>query len=38
MTDESTFTALQTVCGTPSYMAPELFGKKGHGKPVDVSL
>lgn len=36
MTDESTFTALQTVCGTPSYMAPELFGKTGHGKPVDV--
>ncbi|TCD63008.1 hypothetical protein EIP91_006100 [Steccherinum ochraceum] len=24
------------ICGTPGYMAPEIFLKSGHGKPVDV--
>lgn len=28
---ESTF----TLCGTPAYAAPEVYGMKGHGKPVD---
>lgn len=27
---------LTTTCGTPGYMAPEVFKKTGHGKPVDV--
>ncbi|EPT03224.1 hypothetical protein FOMPIDRAFT_1022546 [Fomitopsis schrenkii] len=27
---------LTEVCGTPGYMAPEIFKKTGHGKPVDV--
>jgi calcium/calmodulin-dependent protein kinase I len=27
---------LTTTCGTPGYMAPEIFKKSGHGKPVDV--
>lgn len=34
--DETTFSALTTTCGTPGYMAPEIFKKSGHGKPVDV--
>lgn len=28
--------ALSTTCGTPNYMAPEVFTKSGHGKPVDM--
>ncbi|KAI9511365.1 Pkinase-domain-containing protein [Russula earlei] len=24
------------ICGTPGYMAPEIFKKTGHGKPVDI--
>ncbi|CCM04485.1 uncharacterized protein FIBRA_06665 [Fibroporia radiculosa] len=28
--------ALTEICGTPGYMAPEIFKKTGHGKPVDV--
>jgi len=36
MIDESTFSALTTTCGTPGYMAPEIFKKQGHGKPVDL--
>ncbi|KNZ51884.1 CAMK/CAMK1 protein kinase [Puccinia sorghi] len=40
--DDSKFNALTTTCGTPgmnlhtSYMAPEIFKKSGHGKPVDI--
>ncbi|KAG9041798.1 hypothetical protein FS837_011731 [Tulasnella sp. UAMH 9824] len=34
--DEKTLTMLTEVCGTPGYMAPEIFKKTGHGKPVDV--
>ncbi|KAK1783285.1 putative calcium/calmodulin-dependent protein kinase [Copromyces sp. CBS 386.78] len=34
--DEEQFHALTTTCGTPGYMAPEIFKKSGHGKPVDL--
>ncbi|MBW0511219.1 hypothetical protein O181_050934 [Austropuccinia psidii MF-1] len=34
--DDSKFNALTTTCGTPGYMAPEIFQKTGHGKPVDI--
>jgi len=34
--DEDKLTALTEVCGTPGYMAPEIFKKTGHSKPVDV--
>lgn len=34
--DEEAFHVLTTTCGTPGYMAPEIFRKVGHGKPVDV--
>ena len=34
--DEQSFHVLTTTCGTPGYMAPEIFKKSGHGKPVDV--
>ncbi|CAZ83739.1 unnamed protein product [Tuber melanosporum] len=34
--DEEQFHILTTTCGTPGYMAPEIFNKTGHGKPVDV--
>jgi len=34
--DDSTFTLLTEVCGTPGYMAPEIFQKIGHSKPVDI--
>jgi len=34
--DDSKFNALTTTCGTPGYMAPEIFKKSGHGKPVDI--
>ncbi|KAL7415961.1 kinase-like domain-containing protein [Mrakia frigida] len=33
---EDTFKMLTTTCGTPGYMAPEIFKKTGHGKPVDI--
>ena len=32
--DEEAFHVLTTTCGTPGYMAPEIFKKIGHGKPV----
>lgn len=32
--DEEAFRVLTTTCGTPGYMAPEIFKKSGHGKPV----
>jgi calcium/calmodulin-dependent protein kinase I len=34
--EEEQFHVLTTTCGTPGYMAPEIFKKSGHGKPVDV--
>ncbi|KAI8081740.1 kinase-like domain-containing protein [Halteromyces radiatus] len=34
--DSEKFDVLRTTCGTPGYMAPEIFKKVGHGKPVDV--
>lgn len=34
--EEEQFHVLTTTCGTPGYMAPEIFKKTGHGKPVDV--
>ena len=36
--DEEAFHVLTTTCGTPGYMAPEIFKKTGHGKPVFVLL
>ncbi|GFZ48664.1 Ca2+/calmodulin-dependent protein kinase [Saitozyma sp. JCM 24511] len=36
MLDEDSFSILTTTCGTPGYMAPEIFKKAGHGKPVDI--
>ena len=36
--DEEAFDVLTTSCGTPGYMAPEIFKKTGHGKPVFVPL
>ena len=35
--DEQAFHVLTTTCGTPGYMAPEIFKKTGHGKPVYVA-
>ena len=34
--DEEQIHVLTTTCGTPGYMAPEIFKKTGHGKPVDL--
>lgn len=34
--DEEQFHVLTTTCGTPGYMAPEIFKKTGHGKSVYV--
>jgi calcium/calmodulin-dependent protein kinase I len=34
--DDEKFHVLTTTCGTPGYMAPEIFNKTGHGKPVDI--
>ncbi|TYJ53249.1 hypothetical protein B9479_006116 [Cryptococcus floricola] len=34
--DDDKLTILTTTCGTPGYMAPEIFRKAGHGKPVDI--
>ncbi|EMD36910.1 hypothetical protein CERSUDRAFT_83936 [Gelatoporia subvermispora B] len=34
--EEDKFQLLTEICGTPGYMAPEIFKKTGHGKPVDV--
>ncbi|KAL5000212.1 kinase-like domain-containing protein [Aspergillus recurvatus] len=34
--DEEQLHVLTTTCGTPGYMAPEIFDKSGHGKPVDI--
>ncbi|KAJ7216383.1 kinase-like domain-containing protein [Mycena pura] len=34
--EEEKLNVLTEVCGTPGYMAPEIFQHKGHSKPVDV--
>ncbi|KAJ3474869.1 hypothetical protein NLI96_g12212 [Meripilus lineatus] len=34
--EEEKFQLLTEICGTPGYMAPEIFKKTGHSKPVDV--
>ncbi|KAI0279564.1 Pkinase-domain-containing protein [Russula aff. rugulosa BPL654] len=34
--EEEKFQMLTEICGTPGYMAPEIFKKTGHGKPVDI--
>ncbi|KAF8740909.1 hypothetical protein AX14_006658 [Amanita brunnescens Koide BX004] len=34
--EEEKLHLLKEVCGTPGYMAPEIFKKTGHGKPVDI--
>ncbi|RHZ87408.1 hypothetical protein Glove_35g23 [Diversispora epigaea] len=34
--DSEKFHILTTTCGTPGYMAPEIFRKSGHGQPVDM--
>ncbi|KAN0125275.1 Pkinase domain containing protein [Lactarius tabidus] len=34
--EEERFHQLTEICGTPGYMAPEIFKKTGHGKPVDI--
>ncbi|KIY49698.1 Pkinase-domain-containing protein, partial [Fistulina hepatica ATCC 64428] len=34
--EEERLTMLTEVCGTPGYMAPEIFKKTGHSKPVDI--
>jgi len=34
--EEEKLQLLTEICGTPGYMAPEIFKKTGHGKPVDV--
>jgi serine/threonine protein kinase len=34
--EEEKHNLLTEICGTPGYMAPEIFLKTGHGKPVDV--
>lgn len=36
MVDDEKMAALSTTCGTPGYMAPEIFTKQGHGMPVDM--
>ncbi|KAI9293308.1 putative calmodulin-dependent protein kinase type 1 [Neoconidiobolus thromboides FSU 785] len=34
--DPDQFYSLTTTCGTPGYMAPEIYLKTGYGKPVDM--
>ncbi|KAH8833752.1 kinase-like domain-containing protein [Flagelloscypha sp. PMI_526] len=34
--EEEKLSLLTEICGTPGYMAPEIFRKTGHSKPVDV--
>ncbi|KAI8981767.1 kinase-like domain-containing protein [Mycotypha africana] len=34
--DSDKFDVLRTTCGTPGYMAPEIFKRTGHSKPVDM--
>ncbi|KII91659.1 hypothetical protein PLICRDRAFT_38475 [Plicaturopsis crispa FD-325 SS-3] len=34
--EEEKLSLLTEICGTPGYMAPEIFKKTGHSKPVDI--
>ncbi|KAI4524239.1 putative serine/threonine protein kinase [Schizophyllum commune] len=34
--EEEKLNMLTEICGTPGYMAPEIFKKTGHSKPVDI--
>ncbi|KAF8874840.1 kinase-like domain-containing protein [Infundibulicybe gibba] len=34
--EEEKLNLLTEICGTPGYMAPEIFKKTGHHKPVDI--
>ncbi|PFH53484.1 hypothetical protein AMATHDRAFT_1144 [Amanita thiersii Skay4041] len=34
--EEEKLSMLTEICGTPGYMAPEIFKKSGHSKPVDI--
>jgi len=34
--EDQKLTLLTEICGTPGYMAPEIFLKTGHSKPVDI--
>ncbi|TFK96233.1 kinase-like domain-containing protein [Pterulicium gracile] len=34
--EEQKLNLLTEICGTPGYMAPEIFKKTGHSKPVDI--
>ncbi|KAK7042202.1 calcium calmodulin dependent protein [Favolaschia claudopus] len=34
--EEEKLSMLTEICGTPGYMAPEIFLKTGHSKPVDI--
>ncbi|EGO01237.1 hypothetical protein SERLA73DRAFT_179369 [Serpula lacrymans var. lacrymans S7.3] len=34
--EENKLHQLTEICGTPGYMAPEIFKKTGHSKPVDI--
>jgi len=34
--DDKKHALLTEICGTPGYMAPEIFKKVGHSKPVDI--
>jgi serine/threonine protein kinase len=34
--NEAKMTLLTEICGTPGYMAPEIFKRTGHSKPVDI--
>ncbi|KAI0260005.1 Pkinase-domain-containing protein [Gloeopeniophorella convolvens] len=34
--EEERFHLLTEICGTPGYMAPEIFRRTGHGMPVDI--